>query len=126
MKQPTPQEYKQSIIDYVNSAEGKSERERYRIESIEGGRRTGQIMLQCSVISKIIKEDKSVFIAGDKYPADIEKWLNFIGIGVDIEESYTTPNLEPIYDNLFAIEPNVIGFTQKPKKLTGYIIKAKK
>jgi len=89
------------------------------------GRRKGMTLAFCQMAQAQLKEGKNIFIAGETYPSNYVSIFKSLGIEVNVEESYTTQRLEPIYHDLFAIEPNIIGFSQKPKKLTGYILTLK-
>lgn len=88
-------------------------------------RRIGQTMAACLMMLPKLKEGGSAYISGEKYPDNYISILGSLGIEVEVKESYTSQRLEPIYDNLFAIEPQIIGFAQKPKRLTGYILTLK-
>ncbi len=92
------------------------------MEIISKPRKLGLTKIACESMLPILNEGKNVFIASDKYPEQIILILKSLGIKVTIEEVYKTPQPEPIYDDLFAIEPNIIDYRYPEKKLTGYVL----
>ena len=95
------------------------------MQIINKSRRIGGTLSTCEIILPRLKDGEKVFIAGNKYPQNYVLVLKDLGVDVNIEEAFTTQRLEPVYDNLNYIDPQIISFTQKPKKLTGYILTVK-
>lgn len=88
-------------------------------------RRKGITMAYCQMIVPKLKNKESVFISGETFPDNYVSILKSLGVEVEVTESYSTQKLERVYDNLFKIEPEIIGFLQKPKKLSGHILTLK-
>jgi len=93
------------------------------MEITNRSRRTGSTLAACLMMLPKLKEGEQVLIAGKTRPQNFISILNDLGVEVTVEQSFTTQRLVPVYDSISGIEPQIIGFTQQPKKLTGYIIK---
>lgn len=92
---------------------------------IQKPRKTGKNLAACISIGISLDQGKSCFIATQSYPQTHINILKSLGYDVIAEATYTTPKPEPIYDNLFDVEPQIIGYKHKEKELYGYYIKLK-
>lgn len=86
-------------------------------------RRFGQTKMLVQAIIPKIRSGETVFVAGKFYPDNIVKMLENENLRLLVEEVYNNPQPQPVYDNLFSPEPNIIGYIGADPYLTGHKIK---
>jgi len=91
-------------------------------EIFNKSRRVGLTRIACESMLPTLNDGKKVFLAGTTFPEQVISILKLLGVDVSVEEAYNNPQPERIYDNVFAIEPNIIGFIYSDKELIGYNI----
>lgn len=85
------------------------------------GRKIGKQFQANLIVSIMLQRGNSVYLVSNEYPKNICDFLDGKEIEYEIEPSYITYNLCPVYD-----EEGIIGFEAKERELTGYIFKPKK